>query len=219
MTINLEHTDRLLTTTRSVRKRLDFERDIDTDTVMQCIDLALQAPTGSNSQGWSFMMVRDAKKREAIADYYRQSFNLYANDPERRATYDDSDMRSAQMPRVVDSAVYLAENMHRAPLLVIGCIEGRAENEGVMAQAGMYGSILPAAWSFMLALRARGMGTAWTTLHLMYEQEVAALLGIPDEVTQAVLFPVAYFTGEDFKPAKRLPAAELVHWDAWGQRA
>ncbi|MCB1747663.1 MAG: nitroreductase family protein, partial [Gammaproteobacteria bacterium] len=103
-------------------------------------------------------------------------------------------------------------------VLVLGCIEGRVENEGVMAQAGLYGSILPAAWSFMLALRSRGLGTAWTTLHLQFEREVASLLGIPDSVTQTVLFPVAHYTGEDFKPARRLPAQELVHWNQWGQR-
>ena len=121
--------------------------------------------------------------------------------------------------RVVKSAVYLAQNMGNVPVMVIPCIHGRVENLGPMAQAGLYGSILPAAWSFMLALRSRGLGAAWTTLHLRYENEIAALLGIPNDVTQAALIPVAYYTGDDFHPAKRLPVDEVVSWNEWGKSA
>lgn len=113
------------------------------------------------------------------------------------------------------SAVHLADNMHRCPLLVIPCYEGRVENSGALAQASFYGSILPAAWSLMLALRSRGLGSAWTTLHLMFEKEAAAVLGIPDTVTQTCLLPVAYFLGDDFEPAKRLPLEQVVNWDLW----
>lgn len=215
--MDLASIDHLLSTTRSVRKRLDFTRAVEPAVLMKCIELALQAPTGSNSQGWSFVVITDPAKRKAIADHYRKSFQDYANDPTRRASYDAVDPRAAQMPRVVDSAVYLAEHLHDAPVMVICCIEGRVEDAGPVWQAGLYGSILPAAWSFMLALRSRGLGTAWTTLHLVYEKEVGKLLGLPETVTQAVLFPVAYYTGEDFKPATRLPAHQLVHWDTWGQ--
>jgi nitroreductase len=210
--------DHLLRTTRSVRKRLDFTRAVETKVIMQCIDLALQAPTGSNSQGWSFVLITDGAKRRAIADCYRRSFAAYSTDPTRRKVYAEDDLRSTQAPRVVDSAMYLAKHMHEVPVMILACIDGRAERDGVMAQAGLYGSILPAAWSLMLALRSRGLGTAWTTLHLRYEDEVAAMLGMPSSVTQAALFPVAYFTGDDFKPAKRLPARELVHWNTWGER-
>ena len=216
--MDLASVDHLLTATRSVRKRLDFSRPVDPGIIMACIELALQAPTGSNAQGWSFVVITDAAKRKAVADHYRTSFEAYANDPGRAVAYAENDPRNAQMPRVRNSATYLAEHMHEAPVLVLACIEGRVENESAMAQAGKYGSILPAAWSFMLALRSRGLGTAWTTLHIAYEKEIAALLGIPENITQAALFPVAYYTGDDFKPAKRLPAAELVHWDTWGTR-
>ena len=120
------------------------------------------------------------------------------------------------MPRILDSASYLAEHLHEAPVFVIPCIKGRVEQGGVIAQASVYGSILPAAWSFMLAARARGLGSAWTTLHLIYEKEAAAILGIPDDVTQTALLPVAYFTGKDFKPAKRMDPKRVTHWDAWG---
>ena len=218
--MDLTTVDHLLTTTRSVRKRLDFNRPVERAVITKCIELAFQAPTGGNSQGWSFMVVTDAAKRGAVAELYKKAFKLYSSDPNMRARYDgdSDDLRAKQLDRVLSSADYLADNMHQAPALVIACIEGRVEKASVLEQAGVYGSILPAAWSFMLALRSRGLGTAWTTLHLMYEQEVAKILGIPATITQAALFPVAYFTGDDFKPAKRLPTAQFVHWDNWGSQ-
>jgi nitroreductase len=218
--MDLTTVDHLLSTTRSVRKRLDFTRPVEAAVITKCIELALQAPTGGNSQGWSFVVVTDAAKRKAVAELYKKAFKIYSSDPEMRARYDadTDDLRAKQMNRVLSSADYLAEHMHEAPALVIACIEGRIEKASVVEQAGVYGSILPAAWSFMLALRSRGLGTAWTTLHIMFEQEVAKILGIPASVTQAALFPVAYYTGDDFKPATRLPSAQFVHWDSWGSK-
>jgi nitroreductase len=131
--------------------------------------------------------------------------------------YEKGDLRAEQRDRVVSSAMYLAENFERAPVHVIYCIEGRFEDAGSMAQASMYGSVLPAAWSFMLAARVRGIGSAWTTIHLFAEKEISALLGIPATVTQAVLFPVAYYKGADFKPAKRVSPRQLTYWDQWGK--
>jgi len=214
--MDLATVDHLLTTTRSVRKRLDFSRPVPPDLLQRCIDIALQAPTGSNAQGWSFVIVTDAAKRKRIADLYREAFQFYVDNPDFRATYEPDDLRTQQMPRILDSASYLAEHLHEAPVHVIPCVHGRVEQGGVLAQASVYGSILPAVWSFMLAARARGLGSAWTTLHLIAEKEVATLLGIPDDVTQTALLPVAYFTGTDFKPAKRLDTHRVAHWDAWG---
>ena len=216
--LDLATVDHLLCSTRSVRKRLDFKRPVPPELISKCIEIALQAPTGSNAQGWHFLVVTDPALRRGLADMYRKAFQLYLNTPGIRPTYEETDPRAQQMPRVVDSASYLAEHLHEAPVHVIPCIEGRVEQAGVLAQASVYGSILPAAWSFMLAARARGLGSAWTTLHLMYEQDAAALLGIPDTITQAALLPVAYFTGSDFKPARRLPSNRHVHWERWGQR-
>lgn len=207
--------DRLLTTTRSVRKRLDFSRPVPREVVERCLEIALQAPTGSNAQGWHFYVVTDPAKKEGLAALYRRAFELYANNPALQRPYAAGDPRARQHPKVYASASHLAEHLHEAPLLVIPCIEGRVENAGVLAQASVYGSILPAAWSFMLALRARGLGAAWTTLHLMYEQEAAKLLGIPAALTQCALLPVAYTTGSDFRPAERLPLARVLHWDRW----
>ncbi len=208
--------DHLLTTTRSVRKRLDVSRPVDPAVIERCIEIALQAPTGSNAQGWSFVVVTDAAKRKGLAGLYKRAFGLYAGNTEMRPQYSADDLRAQQMPRVLDSATWLATHLHEIPVHVIPCIEGRIENAGPLAQASVYGSILPAAWSFMLALRPRGLGTAWTTLHLMFEQEAAAILGLPATVTQAALLPVAHVKGSDFKPAKRLPARRLTHWNTWG---
>jgi len=210
--------DHLLTTTRSVRKRLDFTRPVPPETIERCIEIALQAPTGSNSQGWHFLVVTDPELRRFIADKYRTAFQAYLENPQLRPTYEEGDARHEQLPRVVASATWLAEHMHEAPVHVIACVEGRVEEAGVLAQASTYGSILPAVWSLMLALRARGLGSAWTTLHLAFEREIADRLAIPPSVTQTALLPVAYFTGTDFKPARRLPATQLTSWNRWGTR-
>jgi nitroreductase len=219
VSMDLRAIDHLLTTTRSVRRRLDFSRPVAPEVIEKCIEIALQSPTGSNQQGWHVMVVTDRAKIRTIGDLYLQAFKAYA-DPANPmlALPPEGDIRAEQLPRVLASAMYLAEHFHQAPVLVLFCIDGRIEQGPVVAQASVYGSILPAAWSFMLAARARGLGSAWTTLHLFHEKEIAELLGIPDTVTQAALLPVAYFTGDDFKPARRIPATQLTYWNAWGQR-
>jgi nitroreductase len=200
-----------------VRKRLDLDRPVEQEIIQECLEIAIQAPTGGNSQGWHFVAVTDNAKRTRIGELYRKSFYIYARSREEtNSTSNQGKQDDEQQSRVVKSAVYLANHMGDVPAMVIPCIHSRVENLGVMAQASLYGSILPATWSLMLALRARGLGTAWTTLHLRYEKEIAELLGIPEDVTQAALLPIAYFTGEDFRPAKRIPAREITSWDSWG---
>ncbi len=211
--MDLASVDHLLTTTRSVRKRLDFDRPVPREVIEECLRIALQAPSGSNTQGWHFVVITDEAKRKKIADLYRKHFEAYLDSPQRE--YPEGDPRREKQAKVRESATYLADNMHRAPVFIIPCINGRPEGLSAQQQAGLWGSILPAAWSLMLALRSRGLGTAWTTIHLGAEKEVAELLGIPDHVTQAVLFPVAYFKGEDFKPAARLPLERVTHWEQW----
>jgi nitroreductase len=198
--------DHLLTTTRSVRRRLDLRRAVDRQILQQCIDVAIQAPNGGNLGRYRFVVVTDTAKRARIGEVYRKAFAEFVPG----GTYG---------PGLVASTAYLAEHLHEVPVHVIPCVEGRAEDRGVFWQATRYGSILPAAWSLMLALRSRGLGSAWTTLHLLYEKEVAALLGIPGDVTQTALLPVAYFTGDDFKAAQRVPGRECTYWDTWEQRA
>ncbi|MCZ6782618.1 MAG: nitroreductase family protein [Proteobacteria bacterium] len=213
--------DEVLSTTRAVRKRLDFERPVPIEVIHECLELALQAPTGSNAQGWHFVVVTDAEKRGKIAELYKQTFQAYRDMPNaaNKLHADDPVMAPIQ-ERVFDSAAYLAEHLHEVPVFVIPCIEGRVESVpgamAVLAQASAYGSIIPAAWSFMLAARERGLGTCWTTLHLIHEKTVAELLGIPqDEITQVALIPVAYTVGTSFKAGPRKPLDGLLHVDRW----
>lgn len=216
MTIDRAAADKLLTTTRSVRKRLDLEREVPRHLIEECIEIAIQAPTGTNMQDWAFVVVTDPDSKAFIADCYRRGGEQMAA-MGYPPPLPEGDRRLEAMPRVMDSASYLSERMHEVPVMVIPCIRGRVETVPmVLAQASTYGSILPAAWSFMLAARARGLGSAWTTIHLFQEREVSELLGIPADWTQAAMLPVAYYTGDDFKPAPRLPAAEMTHWDHWG---
>ena len=218
MKLGLE-ADALLSTTRSVRKRLDLERPVEDEVLIECLELALQAPSGSNRQGWHFVFVTDEARRARIAAWYAASFEAYARSSmsSRRQTFDDP-ARAATQERVLSSADHLASNLHRVPVFLIPCIEGRLDRaEGGAPQlAGAYGSILPAVWSFMLAARERGLGTCWTTLHLFHEKETAELLGIPyDEVTQVALIPIAYTIGTDFRPGPRKPMDEVLHRDGW----
>jgi nitroreductase len=206
----------VLTTTRSVRKRLDFDRAVPRELLLECLEVAVQAPTGSNSQGWQFVFVTDAGKKRVIGELYRKSWTAYASS--RGPRYAADDLRRAQLPRVASSAQYLADRMHEVPVMLIPCIEGRVDTPGTtnLAIAGLYGSILPAAWSFMLAARDRGLVGALTTLHLQYEREVADLLGIPYErYTQAALITVGFSAGGEFKPAQRIPLENIVHWEEW----
>jgi nitroreductase len=208
--------DQLLTTTRSVRRRLDFDRPVDRTIVEECLEIALQAPTGSNRQGWHWVVIEDPDLKKAVADIYRRNFEAYRSMP--AAEYPEGDSRAERQEKIVDSATYLANNFFRAPLLLIPCLWGRLDNVSVPQGAGAWGSLLPAVWSFMLALRERGMGSAWTTLHLVDdgERQVAELLGIPyDMVSQGGLFPIAYTLGVDFQPAKREPLGRVLHWDRW----
>lgn len=206
--IDVKAADELLTTTRAVRRRLDLDRPVPRELVLECVGVAQQAPTGGNSQGWGFVIVTDEAKRAKLAELYRRTGDDYLRKSADRA-------KTEQTSRVYNSAVYLSEVLHRVPVHVIPVIHGRVDNQPNMMASGLYGSIIPAAWSFMLAARARGLGSAWTTLHLFHEQEAAELLGIPDDHTQVALIPLAYYTGDTFSPADRPPPDTITHWDTW----
>lgn len=208
MEFDLAQVDALLSTTRAVRKRLDLEREVPDDVLIDCLNLAIQAPTGSNRQGWRWMVIRDQAKKDALAEMYNRAAGGYLEEAAKGVEPD------TQTGRVMTSALYLAENLHKVPVMVIPMIVGRPEESGGMA-AGLWGSIIPAMWSFQLALRSRGLGSAYTTLHLGLEAEAAALLEIPDHMTQAGLLPVAYTIGTDFKAATRAPVEEITYLDTW----
>ncbi len=201
--------DELLTTTRSVRKRLDFDRLVERTVITECLELALQAPSGSNRQAWHWIFIDDQPTKDALAALYLQCFvEAYGPDvvPEM----------SEQERRMWMSARYLADHFQDVPAILVAAQWGRIDGAGVAVQAGYWGSLLPAVWSFMLALRSRGLGSAWTTLHLNREREAAELLGIPFErCAQGGMFPVAYTKGTDFKPGPRKTSDGIVHWNHW----
>ncbi|MBO0783847.1 MAG: nitroreductase family protein [Ktedonobacteraceae bacterium] len=208
--------DELLTTTRAVRKRLDLTRAVEPEVIRECLEIAVQAPTASNRQHWHFVVVTNPEHKQALADLYRSSYHAYRASPGVTAQYAQNSERGKIQERVVSSSDYLAEHMHEVPVMLIPCFRGRVDGKPSGTQAGAWGSIIQASWSFMLAARERGLGTAWTTLHLAYEKEAAEVLGIPyEKITQAALIPLAYTKGTDFKPAPREPLDSVLHWDRW----
>jgi nitroreductase len=211
MEFDLAMTDALLSTTRAVRKRLDLGRPVPREVILECLELAVQAPTASNSQTWRWIVVDDADKRAALADIYRKGALPYLNAGLKAPTEN-----AEQTARVRDSALWLAENLEKVPVMVIPCVEGRPpEGAPTLMLGSLFGSIYPAVWSFQLALRARGLGSALTTLHLLHEREAAELLGVPDTIMQVGLLPVGYTRGTDFKRAARPPVSGITHWNAW----
>jgi nitroreductase len=207
--VDISSVDELLATTRSVRKRLDLTRPVGRDVILECIQLAMQAPTASNAQDWRWLVITDADKRAAIADIYRSIGEQYL-------AYAAQNETDAQTQRVYRSAVSLTDTLARVPVHVIPCLDRRIDTAELGIAAAAWASIIPAGWSFLLALRSRGLGSVWTTMHLFKEQEVAELLGIPPSVTQAALFPVAYTIGTDFRPATRPSAETVTSWNTWG---
>jgi nitroreductase len=200
--------DELLATTRAVRRRLDLTRPVEREVLEECLALAQQAPTASNRQDWHFIVVTERERREAVGELWRRGGRAYL---QRSSGAPDPATR-----RLRASVAHLVEHIDEVPVHVIPCIEGRTDGKPVHVQSSRWGSIVPAAWSFMLAARARGLGTAWTTFHLRFEEEAARLLGIPYErVMQAALVPVAYTIGTEFKPARRKPLEAMVHWERW----
>lgn len=207
-TFDRDQTDLLLSTTRSVRKRLDLERPVPRELILECIRLAVQAPTGGNQQGWRWLVIDDPDTKAALGDLYRRMGESYL------ASYRRDDMTD-QTNRVLDSADYLATILGQVPAMVIPCIKGRVEDAAPVFASSFYGSIIPAIWSFQLAARSRGLGSCYTTLHLAHEAEARDLLGIPDDITQVALVPVAYTKGDDFKPAARGPVERITYWNRW----
>jgi len=215
-TLNLS-ADELLTTTRAVRRRLDFDRPVESEVINDCIRVAQQAPSASNSQVAHFVVVTDPIKKSRLTDIWRRGRSVYSALPISWQNYRYEDPEhAATIPRMGRSVDYLAANLHRVPAMVVPCVTFRTDGSEVMLQGLVWGAVLPAVWSFCLAARERGLGTCWTTIHLAYEEEAAEVLGIPyNEVMQVALLPVAYTKGTDFKPAFRLPVTQIVHWEMW----
>jgi nitroreductase len=209
---DLATVDRLLSTTRAVRRRLDLARPVEEQVLRDCLELSQQAPTGSNQQTWRWLVVTDAERRARLGEIYGRGLEAIRA---RAAAVPESDRPTR---RVYESAAWLAQHLAAVPVHVLACVEGRPPDKFTpILCSTVYGSIFPAIWSFQLALRSRGLGSVLTTLHLLYEAEVRALLAIPPEILQVALLPVAYTTGGDFKPARRPPLERIVFWDQWGR--
>jgi len=208
--VDISSVDELLTTTRAVRKRLDLTRPVDRDVILECVRLAMQAPTASNAQDWRWLVITDADKRAAIAEIYHSVGAEYLS----HAAESEPD---PQTQRVYRSALELTGTLAKVPVHVIPCLLRRFDGSDHLVAASAWASIIPAGWSFLLALRSRGLGSVWTTMHLAKEREVGELLGIPGTVTQAALFPVAYTVGTHFRPAARPTAETITFFNTWGE--
>jgi nitroreductase len=215
----------VLTTTRAVRRRLDLDRPVPLEVVLECLDLALQAPTGADSEDWRFVVVGDPDLKRAVGEEYRRVFDLHVaprlprlvdtTAPADGHETPEEEAARRRKARVYSGAAHLAENIGRAPWLVLACAtRGRPTPANAPS---LYGSVFPAVWSFQLALRSRGLGSIITTLHLRDPDGVAKILGVPDEVTQCALLPVAYTIGTDFRRAPRKPVKQVAFLDRWGQ--
>lgn len=207
-----------LTTTRTVRRRLDLDRPVDRSVVEDCVRIAAQAPSGGNRTAYRFVIVDDPQQRQAMGDLYRRAFEVYRQGPTvvTKAFPDDPDKATTQ-EKIFTSVEHLAMHLDQVPMLVVPCMTGRCEERTTArAQAGFWGSVVPTVWSFMLAARTKGLGTAYTTMHLEFEQEAAEILGVPyGQVTQVCLLPLAHTLGTDFSPASRPPASEFIDWNHW----
>jgi nitroreductase len=202
--------DWVLTTTRAVRRRLDLDRTVDLDLVLECLDLALQAPTGGDFQGWRWIVITEPEVKARVREIYLDALTEVSGGRRHTPT-------GGSVNRMMEGAWHLATHLDRVPVLVLACIRGRLTPGITPAQASaLFGSIYPAVWSLQLALRSRGLASTLTTVHLERHQEMADLLGIPDNVTQAALVPVAYLMGDDLRPARRRPAHEVAFRESWG---
>ena len=206
----------VVSTTRSVRRRLDFDRPVSAALIERCIEAAVQAPTGLSREAWRFLVLTEPEPKERVAALYRASMEGLAT---RFGDRIPASMRGEKLPSERPTYRGLAENLQRMPALILVCSMGRPEPSNTAMQVAFYGSVLPAAWSLMLALRASGLGTTWTTLLVSEEEKVAEALGIPPDVTQTILLPVAWTKGAVLKPAERKGAGEVTYWNRWnGER-
>ena len=203
--------DTLLTTTRAVRKRLDFDRPVPRELIQECLEIAFQAPNGGNMNNWRWIVIDDPELIEKVAEIYNGGLDDYIATMAESGGYPGAVVPRADL--IGTSVDHLRQNFHRLPAVLLPIFAGRLEGANVFFQASSWGSIIQPVWSFMLALRARGLGSAWTTGHLWREQELAGLLKIPAHYTQVGLFPIAYTIGTDFKPAYRKPSVEVIGWN------
>lgn len=202
--LDLASIDTVLSTARSVRRRLDFHRPVEQATILDCIDIATQAPTGLGGESWRFVVVLDAYRKRRLAELYRTVLLELA---EERGLV------------IKPTQQALVARLHEIPAMILVCTTTPAPAGEVAAQVAYYGSILPAAWSLMLALRARQLGATWTTLLSSRQKEVGRILEMPDDAVLTVMLPVAYTKNARLNRAERVPARQVTFWDTWGNES
>ena len=214
MDFDLAHTDRLLTTTRAVRKRLDLTRPVPRQLILDCVRISTQGPAGGNHQKWRWVIVDDPDKKEVIADAYRRTYAPYIEQQQRAV---ERAGNQGEKNAIIDSSMHLADVLQDVPVLAIPSALGSPDDAGSLGGAaqGWWGSVIPSIWSYCLAARSRGLGTAWTTLHLGDVAAVAEALGIPATVTQLACVPSAFHSGDVFRTATRIPALLVSYWNSW----
>jgi len=205
----------LLTTTKGVRKRIDFDRPVPYETLEACVEIAVKAPLGGEEWQPHFLIIDDTERKAQIGGLYNEINGPYIDNIEAKALAAADASTHEQVRRTHDTFRWHGNQMHRMPALVIVGVRGRYEDQPQIMQASAYGSILPAAWSFMLAARTKGLGATWTTLHLANAERAAEVLRLPDDFTQAVMLAVGFYKGDTFKPVNRLPASSYIHRNGW----
>jgi len=212
MKLNLT-VDEVLSTTRAVRRRLDVTRPVPRAVLEECLELALQAPNGTNRNEWRWIIVDDPELVAKLAAEYKAAMGVYQEGEAAGAALTDDVPGGDQ---IVASAHALADKLHQMPAILIPLMPGRPEGKNLPEQSPMWGSILQAVWSFLLALRERGLGSTWTTVASRRETQIAQLLGIPrDRFTQVGMFPIAYTIGTDFKKVYRKPVSEVLTYNSF----
>ena len=212
--------DELLTTTRSVRKRLDLTRPVPRELVERAVDIARQAPNGTNRQTWNWLLIDDPEIRVGIACIYNKGMAIQTEIMQKEMAASNTDSADGHLAesitgKLTESVAYLAEHLHEVPMLLVPTVKCDFDGANLFTQASYWGSILPAVWNFQLAPRARGLGSAWTSVSMHCQKEMIELLNIPAGHTHAGVFPIAYTKGVDFKAGPRGPLNEVVHWNDW----
>lgn len=200
--IDIDAVDHYLSTARSVRRKIDFERPISRKDLEACVNVAVQAPTGIPGETWRFLIVDDGETKQRVAAVYRDVITELMTE------------RGLPMKQTQQA---LMDRLPEMPCMVFVCSLGQPMPTHA-GQVAFFGSVLPAAWSLMLAMRVRGIGATWTSVLSARCEQIAEILNIPDDVTQTVMLPCGYTKDATLKPADRLSAADVTYWNSWGNQ-
>ena len=182
------------------------------EVLWELLDAAIRGPSGGNSQGWGWLVVRDAETKRQIAEWYLEGWNRSygANREQALAASAEGALGRANYL----SAEHLANHLAEAPVWIMPVLHGVAGRPNPRAGSSIYGAVQ----NLMLAARAHGIGSTLTTLYLGHEDDVNRLLGLPDGATTMCLIPLGYPARGSFSRPRRRPVEEVTHWDRWGEQ-